>query len=812
MAEDDSESIGGVSVKVTGDFSQADAAFDAAVARYVEAGHTLAEALNLAFADVPEMASAAAAGIDKMGIAAANAAANVREFGSALDATGENVENAGENFGRFREKATSGIQGVISEIRVLRAAMFLIWGPEMVARLVEGLVETLQKEREAISTSVLSWREYNEALAVTDTQIKLSNAELENQIARIEHRPQNNIKVALLEIAEAGEKMALELDKDFDALDKHLKEAAVGVADLLHALTNRSLLDGITELGQVLRQTFSHDIITDLHEKIKDLQAQFGGFTDSAHQMALLRKEADVTLDAINKLYAQPRTNLIQRQIQDLERDYAHLQAQIERTADAQKNAQLKAQTETETPDSGKVAPFGTAGGEAAIQLQMMKDAESEQKELIKDIAHYDEALFAHMIVLRQSGESMADWTKRNNEAKAVLAGEPPLITDLSNTLRAAGVNVRSLEDGSRELQESMKALSPGIMAANAQWAAFGKAVRDLHLHDTDEQLVQMAHDLDAIAAMSGKASADYVLGFQKMGAAAAAASVQTGDFESRLAGLAYQQVPSIFSNIESQLASDLVHWKNWYKSIEDLFRGLAQDALKMVLQAFLQPVEQALQKTISEFLSKLSSAFASAGAATAQATAQIQAAAAEAYAWTYASVSAIPIVGPGLAPEAADAAYAAVMAMAPAAEQGLDYVPKEGLYHLHEGERVASKQAAAEERLEKSVEARTQIGKHHEMHRALEGVDHIPHAMPVMVDEGERILTRESNAVLSRLLDMTSAQVPSVGPSHYNNSSTHGDVFDFRGANFHGFDKRELADMVFNEAVKRGRRANVQW
>ena len=234
MADEGTESLGGVSIKVSGDFSQADQAFEAAVSRYVAAGKTLAEAISSAMAEVPSVAAAAAGAIDRVAIAAANAAANVREFGVALDATNENVayagenfgklnteldatkENvayAGENFGKFGEQASGSMRGVVSELRLFRSAFLAIMLPEMIARVIESLVEFAQKNRESLDTAVLSWREYNGALEASNTALELTNAKLQNQIAKIEGQPQNNLKVALLEIAEAGQKMSVDWTK-----------------------------------------------------------------------------------------------------------------------------------------------------------------------------------------------------------------------------------------------------------------------------------------------------------------------------------------------------------------------------------------------------------------------------------------------------------------------------------------------------------------------------------------------------------------------------------------------------------------------
>ena len=69
---------------------------------------------------------------------------------------------------------------------------------------------------------------------------------------------------------------------------------------------------------------------------------------------------------------------------------------------------------------------------------------------------------------------------------------------------------------------------------------------------------------------------------------------------------------------------------------------------------------------------------------------------AAVAYAATYASISAIPIIGPGMAPAAAEASYAAVAAEAPMASfDAGGYVPEDMMAMVHAGEYIVPANAA---------------------------------------------------------------------------------------------------------------------
>ena len=167
------------------------------------------------------------------------------------------------------------------------------------------------------------------------------------------------------------------------------------------------------------------------------------------------------------------------------------------------------------------------------------------------------------------------------------------------------------------------------------------------------------------------------------------------------------QKYKAFFDQLQSNFLhafdSMITGQKNWEKQWEEVWNKsveyVANTALKAILQAFIQHLglQQAAQKAADAIMHALHISTAAAGKAidTTAAAAEIATAAAVAAANAFAATAAIPFVGPELAPAAAATAYAEVMALQPAAalETGTNYVPRTGLYQLHEGEAVQPKQ-----------------------------------------------------------------------------------------------------------------------
>jgi hypothetical protein len=74
-----------------------------------------------------------------------------------------------------------------------------------------------------------AFRDLNAPLELTNTQLDLANARLENTLAKLNNKPENHFKVALLEAKEAAEKLGDALQKDLATMDEYIKKQAGSV-------------------------------------------------------------------------------------------------------------------------------------------------------------------------------------------------------------------------------------------------------------------------------------------------------------------------------------------------------------------------------------------------------------------------------------------------------------------------------------------------------------------------------------------------------------------------------------------------------
>ena len=145
------------------------------------------------------------------------------------------------------------------------------------------------------------------------------------------------------------------------------------------------------------------------------------------------------------------------------------------------------------------------------------------------------------------------------------------------------------------------------------------------------------------------------------------------------------QQFDQYFKQVSSSFNTALNGWMQGTETASQAFGKMFQDIISQLINFVEQWIEKKIEMWLMDKLLSQTSQSASAEA-------QIVSNAAVAYSGAYAATAAIPIVGPGLAPEAAMMAYMDVMAITPAGFALGGIVPATGLALVHEGEKILPK------------------------------------------------------------------------------------------------------------------------
>ena len=144
----------------------------------------------------------------------------------------------------------------------------------------EQLYETFKKIQEAPSRINREFGELNQTLIVGNDQLRVSNDRLENEIAKLEGKPQNGLKLALDEAAAAADNLAQSLAHDIDQLQTLLKQEQIGA--FKGFFTGQAPTTQITEANKKLQE--------DLVEINIRTQEQLRGVTDPAERARIAQQ------------------------------------------------------------------------------------------------------------------------------------------------------------------------------------------------------------------------------------------------------------------------------------------------------------------------------------------------------------------------------------------------------------------------------------------------------------------------------------------------------------------------------------------
>lgn len=261
------------------------------------------------------------------------AQAKLKEFGGAHRTTVSDVQatsaalrvlegNLANNL-RAAERFAASLPGVGA---ALQAAFPVVGVVALLGTLAElpkkaqEAIDAFNKMAEAPQRIASAFASLNTSAALTNDELRVTNDRLENQIAKLDHKPQNTLKLALDEARLASDKLAESLEKTFSEIQKTLEATKIsplarlmgesGGGDLDQLIGGKSGAGGVT--GRIAQ------IYSDYAEKIRSAN------TEQAKSLLYKQRDADLNgvladtlgkvnaeIDKLNRLQAAGRNRVV---------------------------------------------------------------------------------------------------------------------------------------------------------------------------------------------------------------------------------------------------------------------------------------------------------------------------------------------------------------------------------------------------------------------------------------------------------------------------------------------------------------------
>ena len=286
---DNTEIIGGVSVSITGDAGPLQASFAAAQSSASAAGARVASAFNEGAGATDQMANAAIraaaaeAGFEQV-VTKTNAALHTQV--TDIQAVSGTLRTLDGNQGiRAAERFLTMIPGLAPALQAAFPLIGAIAFAEVVARAVEHFEKLGKGANDAANAVQRAFREINIGAQESNDSLQVANDRLENEIAKIEKKPENGIKLALDEAILSADQLGKSLDADLSKLTKVLTEQKTGLAGQIFGQASTSDIEDEVQRFQdrVAKVTASSKI---------PRQESFGGVSLFAPELLARQKEA----------------------------------------------------------------------------------------------------------------------------------------------------------------------------------------------------------------------------------------------------------------------------------------------------------------------------------------------------------------------------------------------------------------------------------------------------------------------------------------------------------------------------------------
>jgi hypothetical protein len=702
----DNESIGGVSVQITGDAGPLQASFVQVQRFSAEAGKQIAAAFTAGAAEstaaINRAAAAMEAAITRTGESGSQA---FRKISSAshgavtdIQAVSGTLRTLDGNQGiRAAERFLTMIPGLAPALQAAFPLIGAIAFAEVVARAVEHFQKLSSTANAAGEAIRRAFREIQNAARDSNDSLQVANDRLENEIAKIEKKPENGIKLALDEAIESADKLGASLDSDLGKLGKVIGEQKTGLAaqifgqastsdiepeirafqDKVAKLTASSSIPRQESVGgvsifapevlqgqKIAEQTRVNTQLTQLytaeiqklgHELQAALAAPSGGAVDNTRRVELLTA-------AIANLREQAKSVDLKAINGNLQGDKASAQAiaeraRLQREADEQAREALHKRIEIFEQER-----------RVWEQLQAARERGQEElnraaQQLYDTNRRYNDEVERGNRLMRIGGVELA------NKSSEELSGQRP--PTRGEVTREEPVNQGALQRlaamNQQRLADEIKLQQAGIQTNNEIQSRIGNLQQELDAANRlnvpiETRLKLEKQILDAkIAQATANGQTDQT---DKLAAAQNQIQQTLTQWKSldlgNIAQSTTQAVITGVDGISSALGRAIVQGKNFGQAISQAGKQIAASILTSVIETGLKRILASLLGLIPGFQAVTGAQAGAAAQQKAIASASVLTAAGEAAAWGFESVmAALPFpVNVTVAPEVATAAF----------------------------------------------------------------------------------------------------------------------------------------------------------
>jgi len=246
--------LGSVRVKIEGDPTKLQADLKAAEAAAANAGGKIAEAFNRSAGSMN------------------NTTATIKQVASGITQTGEAAEKAGQKMQTFVGAipglgvAAERFIGLIPGLGQVLVNLFPVLGAiafaTAIVRITGNITELFEGAGKGGAVIHAAFADLIQAGRQTNDELQLSNDKLANEIAKIEHKPQNGLKEALDEARVAADKLQQSLAKDLKTIQDIFTANKVGIA----------------------RQIIGEAGTKDIEERLRAFQVRIAALTEKGNQ------------------------------------------------------------------------------------------------------------------------------------------------------------------------------------------------------------------------------------------------------------------------------------------------------------------------------------------------------------------------------------------------------------------------------------------------------------------------------------------------------------------------------------------------